>query len=86
MFILSTAVYEQKDRNNIQVLLIFDNQNLSLRVTSCKYALPQTSKLSALRYRVVGYLNICGTTCTSFRLILIAFQIKSVPMKRVTVV
>ena len=57
---------------------------LPLRATSYKSAQSQTSKLGALRYTVVGYSNTCRPTCTSFRLILIAFEIKSVLMKHVT--
>ena len=87
MFILSIVVYEQKHRNNTQVLLIFSNRNLYLpvRATSRETALSQTSEMGALRYTVVGYLNTCRPTCTSC-LILIAFQIKSVLTKHVTVV
>ena len=83
----SITVYEHKYRNSIEVLLIFDNQNLFASQGHLMYtAQSLASKLGVLHYTVVDYfLNTCRPSCAHFCLILIASQyffFLSVLMKR----
>ena len=57
----STAVYEEKYQNNVQVFLMFDNQNswILLKASLSKIAQSQTFKLDDLHKTVVGYVNTC---------------------------